>query len=425
MADFQYILKTFLLISCFLLTGLVQGQSLQDLERQIEDKEQQIENLEKQISVNNSRRNTAANTSLERQIEGYEQEIQLLLQKIKNLQQGDGGSSNDCELEILSYKKEIAATEAIVDRLETENADLNKEIQRLTMEGGGSAEIERLREKVRKQQEEVNTLKGQIKGYQKRARTSSSTTSSSSSASLAQVSQLERQVARLERDKESLRQQLRNNKQSNKRQPRNNFSEHDFQKQFVGQNATNFLIGYRYTLLPRLNYKEAPSIYQGSERAGTLTSTPDQQTAGHNGYLGIERLWHGRTVGGNIGLSANYGYNNQEDLTYNMVGGQLGGELTILPLRMGLRLSGTGGYLWGAVRNHDMLLDDGTTISNPKMSTMVWGWEAKLRVYISRMAAFTGSIGADYPISMEGQMGFWDTSLKFGVGIDVLIPTTR
>lgn len=424
MAYFSFINKIFFL---FILLCLAQngfGQTIQELENEIEQKEQQIASLEKKISRNNTTGNSGANATLKQQKDGYDQEIELLIKKIKILEKGGSlTNTNDCEIEIMAYREEIEATEDIITKLEGENFDLNKEIQRLTMEGGGSAEIEKLRKKIGNQKEEIQVLKGQIKGYKKRAN-NSSTSTPSSGTSTAQLSSLERKIARLERDKANLREQL----QKNKKAPssvRLNFTEHRFQQQFVNQNATTLVLGYRYSLLPSINYKEAPSIYQGSERVGTLTSTPNQQTAGHNGYVGIERLWHKDNIGGNIGLAGTYAYNSQAEMTYHIVGGQLGGELTILPLRMGLRISGTGGYVWGNIQNHSMRLEDGSMEDNPEFNTMIWGWESKLRVYISRRAAFTGSIGADYPISEAGEMGFWDTSLKFGLGLDVLLQVSK
>ncbi|MGH1336713.1 MAG: hypothetical protein ACRBFS_11340 [Aureispira sp.] len=417
-----FTIKAFCVLLLLFLVPNVYGQNIQELETQIETEEQAIEALEKRIARNNTTGNGGNNAALNQEKEGHEREIKAILNKIKILESGGSlANTNDCELEITSCRKEIEATEAIVEKLEAENLNLNKEIQRLTMEGGGTVEIERLRKRAAEQKQEIQVLKGQIKGYQKRA---NATTSNPSGASTAQVSALERKIERLERDKVNLRQQLQKNKQPSRRT--SNFGEeHHFQKQFVQQNATNVLFGYRYTLLPQLNFKETPVIYQGSERVGTLTSTPNQQVAGHQGYLGIERLWHGRHAGGNIGFAATYSYNSQADMIYHIVGGQLGAELTILPLRMGIRVSGTAGYVWGQLENHSLVLENGSINRNPRFSTMIWGLETKLRVYISRMVAFTGSIGVDYPISQQWEMEFWDTSLKFGFGLDILIPTTR
>lgn len=415
MNSLPFVLRVSIVFFFLLFHQQTYAQTVQDLEIKIEQREQEIETLEKQITRNNTSGNTADNAALKQKKEGYEKEIKSLLNQIKLLESGVNVSGGDCELEVMAYKKEIEATEAIVDKLEQENLELNKEIQRLTIQGGGEKEIERLKKKVTTQNKEINVLKGQIKGYQRRASSPNSSTASNNSS-------LERKIEQLEREKARLKQQLKNNTSSR----RSSYGvEHDFQKQFIEQNSTNVLFGYRYTLLPKLNYEESSTVYQGSQPVGTLISTPNQQVAGHNAYIGIERLWHGASVGGNIGLAATYSYNFQSDMIYNIVGGQFGGELTILPIRMGIRISGTGGYVWGKINNHSMVLKDGRIENDPDFNTMIWGWETKLRIYVSRMLAFTGSIGADYPISEDWEMNFWGTSMKFGLGVDVLISTTR
>ncbi len=383
-----------------LLVQQAQGQSKQDLETEIEQHEQAIDNLERQKASNNSNGNSSANTALQREIEDHERQIQVLVARIKQLDQQQ--PAGDCELEIVAARKETAAVQAIVDDLEQENLELNKEIQRLVMENGGSAEIEKLRNKVAVQKEEIKVLKSQVKGYQQRMVKASSNTPSTASA--------QRQV---------------------NQQPNRSKTIHDFQRQFVNENATNFLIGYRYKTLPQLNFLETPLIYQGlGPSVGTLVSKPTERMTGHDAYLGIERLIHRSSIGFNIGLSGRYAYMAQPDFYYQTVGGQLGVEITVLPIRLGIRASANFGYLWGRFKGHNMRREDRSIVSNPSFGSLHAGWEGKLRAYISRRVAITGSIGSDRPISLEedsdnAAANTWGTSLQIGIGVDVLLQLSK
>lgn len=410
-----FFIQTLLLIFLLLLLCIDTSfaQDIQPLENEIERYEQKIIDLEKQIAINSTNGNLSDNSTLKQEIESHEQKIANLLKQIKQLQSGDGANQNDCELEIMSCRKEIEATEKIVEQLEEENLDLQKEIQRLTMQGGGSAEIERLQKKVELQKNEIQVLKQQIQGYRKNQ-------SSSGSKNLKnQILQLKGTIRTLELKNQNL--QRKNN--INTYKSRSNITRHGFQKQFISQNATNLVFGYKYTLLPSLNYKEAPKLYQSANDVGTFISVPTNQVTGHNGFFGLEFLWHGSDVGGNLGIAANYSHNVQEDMMYHILGFQFSPELTILPIRIGIKPSAYFGYTWGKITNNSVLLNNASIQRDPEFGTMIWGWDAKLRVYISRFVAFTGTVGSDYPLDQNFELVFWDTSLKFGVGIDILIPT--
>ncbi|WP_156039664.1 hypothetical protein [Aureispira sp. CCB-QB1] len=398
----------------FFFTNSSFGQTIEQLENEIEGYEQKITNLEKEITRNNTSNNSSANSSLESQIKSYEQEIGALVKQIKVIQSGGTVNKNDCELEIMSCRKEMEVLEEVIEKLENESLDLQKEIQRLTMQGGGSAEIEKLQKKVESQKREIQVLKQQIQGYRQNSNTSSS------NSPKVQIIKLEGKIKELKNKNNYLQQQLNKSNSS----VGSNGARHLFQKQFVLKNATSLVFGYKYSILPKLNFKETPKLYQSARDAGSFISVPNDQVLGHNGFWGVEFLWHGFDVGGNVGLTANYSYNMQENMIYHILGFQFSPELTILPLRIGLKPSAYFGYTWGKINNHNALLNNSSVQSSPEFSTMAWGWDVKLRVYISRFIAFTGSIGSDYPLSQDFDMEFWDTSLKFGVGIDFIIPVS-
>lgn len=383
------------------------AQTTQQLASEISDYEQKIADLERQIAQNDASGNSNANVTLQVQKKSHEKEIERLLQQIKN---GGGSANSNCESEIVSWRQQVEQREEIIAKIEKENSELQGEIQRLIIQGGGSSEIERLQKKVESQKGEIKVLKQQIQGYRQTSNATSSNTTS------IKIIKLQGQIDLLEKQNKQLRQQ------SNTSSTFGNDSRHLFQRQFISENATSFVFGYKYSILPKLKFREAPKLYQDGEQAGTFVSLPNNQVTAHNGFLGFEWLWHGADVGFNLGLTANYSYNQQEDMLYHITGFQFSPELTILPLRIGLKPSVYAGYMWGQVTNHNALLNNSLLQANPKFNTFVWGWEGKMRVYISRLIAFTGTIGADYPIDGSLDMEFWGTSLKFGVGMDFIIP---
>jgi hypothetical protein len=120
----------------------------------------------------------------------------------------------------------------------------------------------------------------------------------------------------------------------------------------------------------------------------------------------------------------------QPDFYYQTVGGQLGVEITVLPIRLGIRASANFGYLWGRFKGHNMRREDRSIVSNPSFGSLHAGWEGKLRAYISRRVAITGSIGSDRPISLEedsdnAAANTWGTSLQIGIGVDVLLQLSK
>lgn len=387
------------------------AQTVPQLEAEIENYEQKITDVEKQISRNNTSGNAANNATLEQKIKGYENEIAVLLDKIKRINSGAPDNSN--ELELMALQKELQATEGIVEDLEKEISTLNKEIQRLTVQGGGSVEIEKLQNRVKKLQNENQILKQQIIGYRKSAK------SKSNSSTNSKVAKLEGQLKMLKTKNRKLQMQA-NNKGSRSRLNRQHFLQ-----QFRAINTTNLVLGYRYTVIPKVNFKNSPSLLQGTENVGRILSIADMPAAGHYGFMGVEFLFHGRQVGGNLGITANYAYNQGTDITMHTAYAQVSGEFTILPIRLGIKAGVNFGYTFGQIMNHNALMNDNSIQSDPEFSTLMTGFDTKLRVYLSRYIAFTGSFGADYALSGQFETNSWNTMFRYGIGMDFIIPLKR
>lgn len=403
--------QAILFVLFMILSQSVFAQTVPQLEAEIESYEQKITDVEKQISRNNTSGNASANATLEQKIKGYENEIAVLLDKIKRINSGAADNSN--ELELMALQKELQATEGIVEDLEKEISTLNKEIQRLTVQGGGSVEIEKLQNKVKKLQNENQPLKQQIIGYRKSAK--SNTNSSANS----KVTKLEGQLQMLKTKNRKLQMQA-NNKGS-----RSRLNKQHFLQQFRSINTTNLVLGYRYTLIPKVNFKNSPSLLQGTKKVGTILPIADLPAAGHYGFMGVEFLFHGRQVGGNLGITANYAYNQGTDITMHTAYAQVSGEFTILPIRLGIKAGVNFGYTFGQIMNHNAFMNDNSIQRDPEFSTLMTGFDTKVRVYLSRYIAFTGSFGADYALSGQFETNSWNTMFRYGIGMDFIIPLKR
>jgi phage host-nuclease inhibitor protein Gam len=326
-------------------------------------------------------------------------------------------SDNSDEIELVALQKELQVMEGIVEDLEKEIGTLNKEIQRLTTQNGGSAEIEKLQNKVEKLQNENKVLKQQIAGYRKNS--NSKPNKNSNSSTNTKVTRLEGQIKMLKTKNKQLQ------VQANNVGTRNRLKTKHILKQFRSINTTNFVFGYRYTILPSINFKAAPSLLQGSKKVGTILPITNLSATGHYGFMGMEFLFHDRHVGGNLGLTANYAYNEGTDIKMHTTYFQLSGELTILPIRLGIKGGVNLGYTFGQIRNHSALLDDNTIQVDPEFSTLMVGFDTKLRLYLSRYIAFTGYFGADYALSDQFKTDSWNTMFRYGVGIDFIIPIKK
>lgn len=391
------------------------AQTVDDLGIEIENYEQKITALERQITKNNTSGNGSANAALEKEIKEHGDKIAVLLDQIKRIQ--SGASKNDNELELVALQKELQATEGIVEDLEKEIGKLNKEIQRLTAQGGGSVEVEKLQNRVEKLQNENKLLKQQINGYRKNATSTSNTNSNSSTNT--KLTKLEGQIQLLKKKNQQLRTQANNSG------TRTALSNQHFLKQFRAINTTNLVLGYRYTVIPKVNFAETPSLLQATKSVGTILAISDLPASGHYGFMGVEFLFHGRHVGGNLGLTANYAYNEGVDLKMHAAYFQLSGEFTILPIRLGIKVALNAGYTFGQILNHNALLTDGSTQIDPEFSTFMVGFDAKARLYLSRYVAFAGYFGADYALSDQFELNSWNTLFRYGVGIDFIIPLKK
>lgn len=158
---------------------------------------------------------------------------------------------------------------------------------------------------------------------------------------------------------------------------------------------------------------------------GEISAISDLSAAGHYGFMGFEFLFHGRHVGGNLGLTANYAYNEGTDIKMHTPYFQLSGEFTILPIRLGIKVGVNGGYTFGQIRNHSAFLNDNSIQIDPEFSTLMVGFDTKLRLYLSRYIAFTGYFGADYALSDQFKTDSWNTMFRYGVGIDFIIPLKK
>jgi predicted nucleic acid-binding Zn-ribbon protein len=400
-----------LFVLFLLLSQTTFAQTVADLTEEIENHEQQMTILERQITRNNTASNSSANAALEQKIEEHANKITGLLVQIKQIK--SGGSNNSNELELVALQKELLVMEDIVEDLEKEIGGLNKEIQRLTAQNGGSIEIEKLQNKVAKLQSENQILKQQINGYRKNSNPSPNSGNST------KVTRLEGQVKMLKTKNQQLQVQINNVG------TRNLLHDKHFLKQYRSINTTNFVLGYRYTMLPTINFNTKPSLLQGSKKVGTILPIADLSASGHYGFMGVEFLLHGRHVGGNWGLTANYAYNEGIDIKMQTTYFQLSGELTILPIRLGIKVGGNLGYTFGQIRNHSALLNDNSIQVDPEFSTLMVGFDTKLRLYLSRFIAFTGYFGADYALSDQFKTDSWNTMFRYGVGIDFIIPLKK
>lgn len=400
-----------LFVLFLLLSQTTFAQTVADLTEEIENHEQQMTILERQITRNNTASNSSANAALEQKIEEHANKITGLLVQIKQIK--SGGSNNSNELELVALQKELLVMEDIVEDLEKEIGGLNKEIQRLTAQNGGSIEIEKLQNKVAKLQSENQVLKQQINGYRKNSNPSPNSGNST------KVTRLEGQVKMLKTKNQQLQVQINNVG------TRNLLHDKHFLKQYRSINTTNFVLGYRYTMLPTINFNTNPSLLQGSKKVGTILPIADLSASGHYGFMGVEFLLHGRHVGGNWGLTANYAYNEGIDIKMQTTYFQLSGELTILPIRLGIKVGGNLGYTFGQIRNHSALLNDNSIQIDPEFSTLMVGFDTKLRLYLSRFIAFTGYFGADYALSDQFKTDSWNTMFRYGVGIDFIIPLKK
>jgi predicted nucleic acid-binding Zn-ribbon protein len=400
-----------LFVLFLLLSQTTFAQTVADLTVEIENHEQQITNLERQITRNNTASNSSSNAALEQKIEEHANKITGLLVQIKQIK--SGGSNNSNELELVALQKELLVMEDIVEDLEKEIGGLNKEIQRLTAQNGGSIEIEKLQNKVAKLQSENQVLKQQINGYRKNSNPSPNSGNST------KVTRLEGQVKMMKTKNQQLQVQINNVG------TRNLLHDKHFLKQYRSINTTNFVLGYRYTMLPTINFNTNPSLLQGSKKVGTILPIADLSASGHYGFMGVEFLLHGRHAGGNWGLTANYAYNEGIDIKMQTTYFQLSGELTILPIRLGIKVGGNLGYTFGQIRNHSALLNDNSIQIDPEFSTLMVGFDTKLRLYLSRFIAFTGYFGADYALSDQFKTDSWNTMFRYGVGIDFIIPLKK
>jgi cytochrome c556 len=396
------------------------AQTVDDLTTEIESYEQKMTALERQITKNNTSGNSSANPALKQKIKEYKDKIAVLLDQIKRINSGAGKNSD--ELELVALQKELQATEDIVEDLEKEIGKLNKEIQRLTAQSGGSVEVEKLQNKVEKLQDKNQVLKKQIEGYRKSSNSKTKPTpkpKSNSNSSNTKVTKLEGQLKALQAKNKQLRTQANNSG------TRAALSDKHFLKQFRVINTINLVLGYRYTVIPKINFKETPSLLQGSKSVGTILAISDLPASGHYGFMGIEFLFHDRHVGGNIGLTANYAYNEGPDIKMNMAYFQLSGEFTILPIRLGIKAGVNIGYTFGQIMNHNALLNDNSIQADPEFSTLMVGFDSKLRLYLSRYIAFTGYFGSDYALSNQFEPNSWNTIFRYGLGLDFIIPLKK
>jgi predicted nucleic acid-binding Zn-ribbon protein len=436
----------------FLSNQGVFAQIEQEFYQEIESYEAKIMILDRQIAKNNSNSNSSANSALESEKKAHEKKIDVILVKIERLK---SAGSNDGELEYMALRKELDATEAIVVDLEKEILTLNKEINRLTLKGGSSSKIEKIQAKVETLQKENKVLKQQIVNYRKASPKNSN--SSSNPANEAAFKKLEARLDTYKKDNKKLKQDLAkspkpntksNNeveikkleaklddfKENNQNLRKMLFSgstlkqpgpQHIF-KQFKSTNAFNFVMGYRYTFLPTINFTESANLYQGGNNVGYISSISTVTAGGHNCHAGVEWMWNGKSVGSIFSITGHYSNYAGPDIHLNTAMLQLAAGLRIIPLRTsiiaGINIGGT----WGTIYNYTATLDNQVLPEmNPEFSSMVWGFDAKLRFHLFEHVAFIGSFGADYAFSFEPGMDSFNTMFRYGVGLDFIIAVAK
>jgi len=438
--------SVFFLILFLLSSQLSSAQTEQEYYQEIESYEAEIMALDRKIARNNSNSNSSANPPLEKEKQEYQKKIDAVLVKIERL------NSNDDELEYMALQKQLAATEAIVVDLEKEILDLNKEINRLTLKGGSSSKIEKLQGKLETLQKENKVLKQQIVNYRK------ATPKTPKNSKDAEIKKLEARIEAYKKANKKLKQDLAQNSKPNAKSngeakkiknleaQRDNFRDNNQKlrkmlfngstlkqpgpqnifKQFKSTNAFNFVMGYRYTFLPTINFTESANLYQGGNNVGYISSISTVTAGGHNCHAGVEWMWNGKSVGGIFSITNHYSNYSGPDIHLSTAMLQVAAGLRIIPLRTsiiaGVNLGGT----WGNIYNYTATLDNQILPEvNPEFSSMVWGFDAKLRFHLFEHVAFIGSFGADYAFSFEPGMDSFNTMFRYGVGLDFIIAAVK
>lgn len=374
---------------------------------------------------NNSKKDKQRIKQLEQQLNKAQKELQQLeadfaqiSKENKQLRNARSASSNDTELEFTAMQKQLETTEAIITNLEQENTQLQKEIQRLSAQVADDRALTNLQAKVQRLQTDNNTLKQQVDNYRRQARQASSTNrTTNNNTNNQEVQRLERRVDYLKRQNDQLSMQLTQSYRNN-----NNNHRLGFLQLFRGTRATNLTLGYRYNVTPNFNFVSNAVLHQSTRNVGRLLSVPNGPASGHYGFLGVEWLGNCGIWGGNWGFTLNYANNRGAEITNQMAFLQLQGEVTIIPIRLGIKLGVHGGYVWGTYVNQQAVLNDNSFVNSPNFSTFVGGFDVKARFYFSRFIALAFTWGADWALSEYFEANAWDNHFRFGIGLDVMLP---
>lgn len=398
-------------LACFLFLslGTLLAQTQQQLEQEISTYETEITDLERQMARNSSTGNQSRNPGLELQVKIYQLEIEKRVEQLRCMQSSNSNNKNvdetsvaACRAELKATSEELKKVQQIATDLEKANISLTKENARLKGQTGkntNTAEVERLQDKINRLNSRIKYLEAQNKAAK----------SSGNKGN---------KIAKNNKTKKP--------KTSNPPPPPPQpLGDNHFLRQLRNENRTALVFGGRYSIIPTINTKSA-NLYHKSEWVGQFPATniTNIAAAGGYGFMGIEFLFHGNHIGGNLGLTANYAYNAGDFIEMHLPHFQVSGEFTIFPIRLGLKAGFNIGYALGRMKNYQVNGASGA-ISNPEFSSMMLGFDTKARIYLSRYMAFTGYFGADYITSPQLEFNSFNTFFRFGFGIDFIIAFKR
>lgn len=394
-------LLAFLLVLYFSTQLFAQPGNAQitQLNQEIANYEQQIMSLEKEISKNIANGNTSANARLRQEIERYDQLIMDNVEQINKLRNppkpkpnpkpqptpqpnNASAATNKNEKIIMQLQEEIRQAGEIIGELEEENLELRKELQKKLQQQGGTAEIERLEKKIERLEEKEQVLKDQLRAAKQ------------NSGSVNRVGQLA-------------------------------VGQYHFLRQSRNVAQTNFLLSYSYHFNQQLDIRPGDELIQSASAVGIFMQAQQLALTGHRFSMGWEFLANRKVIGAGLGLLLDGAYYEDQGNLSQYGGLRLQGEISILPIRLGILLSGHLGYTWGELQNVQVLLNDGQTSNRVEFGSLLWGYDVKARIYLSRFLALSLSAGIDSALSRNLEETSYSTlDSRYGIGIDLLIPLT-
>lgn len=394
-----------LFLCAFLLSFAIEGYcqpsstEINQLNTEIGEYEEKIQDLERQVSRNIASGNTSANAQLRQEIESYEEMIMANVERINYLRNPkpqpkpkpqppavtstpSSTATNKNEKIVMDLQEEIRQAGEIIEDLEKENLSLRKQQQKLLQGQGGTAEVERLEKKIEQLEKKEDALKAQLRAAQK---------NNGSGSRIGQLS----------------------------------MGTYHFLRQTRRTALTNLLLSYTYNFQQQIEIQAGDQIIDGMDSIGTFTENRLLPLSGHRFSAGWEFLFNRKLIGVSFGLLGDGAYYEDRNNRAYYAGGKLQMEISLLPLRLGILGSSHLGYTWGQFQGVQASMNNGQQINQVDFSSLYWGYDAKVRFYLSRFVAFTGSLGMDYVLSKDfKQASYRSEQYRFGVGLDILLPLT-